>query len=416
MPQNSRLNRLKLWHDVDDLYVPIHHSRDLRDAINAWEPPTPVLLIEIPSDQNDCPTMPVQHCYNPELTDVFDFLAGFTLDSQPPPTLTIRTDESKPYYWLNIALTNGDHWSEVEAAYDLSNNSVTATISDSLSLILGFNIGPDPILDWRGIARSGIGLPETTYLVRGGGNERLEQYTSGYLTTSLTTTGQFTLTISPLELHLSAVPSMVLANPIATSTLHATLSDRLGHPAPDGTLVLFSTTAGAFPNELSTYNATSAAGQATAILSLGSGDDQAEISATVESITKSASVDVIHPSIALSVVPSQGALYSGQEVTYTYRFTNTGDIALTDIMVTDDNGTPGNGSDDHAVCGFPSLAPVGTQSCQRSTVVSQTITQTALVSALDPLGHDVNDIDFVTVQVLPVEDRTVFLPLILTTR
>jgi len=111
MPQNSQLIPIKMWHDQLDVLVPIHHSYDLRDAINNWNPLTPVVVID-PSI-GGCP--PRQHCYNPDPAEVFDFLAGFTLSPQSPLSLTIRTDESKPYYWLNLAQTGGDHWSENRA-------------------------------------------------------------------------------------------------------------------------------------------------------------------------------------------------------------------------------------------------------------------------------------------------------------
>ncbi|MBE9513440.1 MAG: prolyl oligopeptidase family serine peptidase, partial [Chloroflexi bacterium] len=46
MPQNSRLIPMKMWHYEEDILVPIHHSYDLRDAINSWNPPTPVVVVD----------------------------------------------------------------------------------------------------------------------------------------------------------------------------------------------------------------------------------------------------------------------------------------------------------------------------------------------------------------------------------
>jgi len=408
MPQNSRLIPIKMWHDVDDLYVPIYHSRDLRDAINAWAPQTPVLLIEIPSVQNACEPGEFEHCYTPELVDLFDYLESFTSSAQPPLSLTIRSDESKPYYWLDLALTGGDHWSEVETAYSLTSETVTATVSDDFPLTLGFNLGSASIVDSEGIGRSGLGLPATTYLIKGGGNYQLKPYTSGYLTTTLTTTGQYTLTISALAVNVSATP-VVSASPVQTSTVQATVSDRLGNPIPDGTTILFSTTAGTFPNGLSTYTTTSAGGQATTVLSLGSAAGPAEVTASVESATGSTTVEVIHPSIDLVVVPNQALIHSGQTVTYTYYLTNTGDVTLTAVTLMDDSGTPGNSSDDLTVCTGITLATGATRICSRSATLTQTTTNIATVTGQAPLGHDVTSSDSETVVVMLFKN---YLPLI----
>jgi pimeloyl-ACP methyl ester carboxylesterase len=296
MPQNSRLIPIKMWHDKDDLLVPIHHSMDLKEAINSWNPPTPVTLIEVPSDDNNCPPDSqgdLEHCYNPPPADIFDFLSGFTLNTGPPLSLTIRTDESKPYYWLNLAQTGGDHWSEVEAAYSLANKTVTATISDTQPLTLAFNLGSTPIMG-RVIERPGMGLPATTYLLNEGDNDKLEDYTSGYLTTTLTTIGQFSLTISAIDVEVSADPSVISGGQTATSTITAVVKDQLNNPVPDGTTIEFSTTEGTFPNESSSYPTTTMGGQAAVTLTLDSMANLAEVVASVWSVTGSTSVDIMY--------------------------------------------------------------------------------------------------------------------------
>jgi pimeloyl-ACP methyl ester carboxylesterase len=305
VPQNSRLIPIKMWHDVEDELVPIHHSRDLRDAIDRWDPITPVTLIEIGVAENECPEGSFEHCYNPDPPEVFDYLEGFTLSSQPPLSLTIRTDESKPYYWLNFAQTGGDHWSEVVAAYRPAGKTVTATISETQALTLAFNLGSTPTTG-RVMERPGMGLPATTYLVHGGGNYRLENYTSGYLTTSLNTTGQFTLTISAIRVEVSPDPTVVSAGRVVTSTITALVRDQLNTPVPDATLVEFSTTVGTFPNGGSTYVTTTTGGQATAILSLGPAPGLAEISARVERVTGSTAVIVEPVKVYIPMVTRNG--------------------------------------------------------------------------------------------------------------
>lgn len=287
MPQNSRLVPLKMWHDVQDELVPIHHSRDLRDAINRQHPPIEVILVEV--DENSCPEF-YNHCLSPDSDEVFDYLAGFTLSSQPPPSATIRTDESKSYYWLNLVQTGSDHWSEIQTTYDAVQATVTATVSDTQPLTAAFNLGSTPTTG-RVTEQPGMGLPATSYLVSGGGNYKLEDYTSGYLTTPLTITGQFSLTISAITVEVSAEPSTI--SPGQVTTITAVVRDHLGKPAPDGTSVRFFTTNGTFPNTSSVYTTTTAGGQADAVLTIDSAGDRVEITASVGSVVGSTLVDAI---------------------------------------------------------------------------------------------------------------------------
>jgi pimeloyl-ACP methyl ester carboxylesterase len=183
---------ISMTHSISDTLVPIHHSRDLRDAINSYGPDQPAFLFEDTVIGPTCPP-PKYHCYEPDPAAVFNFLEPFTLNNNPT-HINITTDESKSYYWMNLAQTGGDHWSQIEVTYYPVSSTVAATISDTNPLTVAFNLGSTPIMGI--IEQPGMGLPATTYLVKGGGNSYLHNYTSGYLTTTLTTTGQFTLTIS----------------------------------------------------------------------------------------------------------------------------------------------------------------------------------------------------------------------------
>jgi plastocyanin len=53
----------------------------------------------------------------------------------------------------------------------------------------------------------------------------------------------------------------------------------------------------------------------------------------------------------------------GSPITWTYTFTNTGDVTLFDVTVMDDNGTPSESDDDWVVCTFDYLDPDGSDSC-----------------------------------------------------
>ena len=399
MPQNSRSIPLHMWHNESDLLVDVHHSLDLADAIDGWNPTIAVTVTTVVSA--GC-TDEYKHCYDPGLDDVFDYLSGFATNSQPPLSLTLRTDESKPYYWLNFAQTGGDHWSEVEAMYSPADEAMTVNISDTQPLSLGVNLGSIPITGTAGLGQSGLGLPATTYLVNGGGNYELVDYTSGYLTISLSTTGQSSLTISALTAELSANPAMVSGWHTTTSTVTAMFRDHLDNPVPDGTSVQFSATAGTFPNARSTFTQTVSGGQGmiTTTLTLTPTAGPAEIIASVESITGATSITAIYPAIDVRVTPTQPFIYSERSVTLTYQLTNTGDAGLTGVTLIDDNGTPGISGDDITICTDVTLETWETATFRRSTSPEQDATHTATVTGQDPLGNDVTDVDATTVQVI----------------
>jgi pimeloyl-ACP methyl ester carboxylesterase len=187
---------ISMTHSISDVSVPITHSRDLRNAINTYGPDR---LASIYEDTLVGPTCPPQyHCYDPDHTAVLNFFAPFTLNNNPT-HIDIATDESKSYYWLNIAQTGGAHWSQVEVTYYAITKTVVAVISDTNPLTLGFNLGSVPIAGAAGIGQPGMGLPAATYAVVGGGNNYQVNYASGYLTVTLNTTGQYSLTISAVR-------------------------------------------------------------------------------------------------------------------------------------------------------------------------------------------------------------------------
>lgn len=80
----------------------------------------------------------------------------------------------------------------------------------------------------------------------------------------------------------------------------------------------------------------------------------------------------------------------GEMVSYEYSVTNTGELALAQVSITDDNGTPGYASDDVQVCLLPGLLKPGASAiCTWSTFVGSGRTNIATASgiAVDPYGR-----------------------------
>lgn len=113
---------ISMTHSVDDALVPVHHSRDLRDAINGYGPDRVALLYEDTVVGPTCP--PYSHCLVPDPAAVLGFLSAYTLDNAPAGVIA-TTDESKAFYWLNLVQSGGAHWSKVEAIADPATESVT---------------------------------------------------------------------------------------------------------------------------------------------------------------------------------------------------------------------------------------------------------------------------------------------------
>ncbi len=102
-------------------------------------------------------------------------------------------------------------------------------------------------------------------------------------------------------------------------------------------------------------------------------------------VTGDAAVDVIHPAVEISQVATPTQVREGDTVTLTVTATNTGDVPLTAVAVTDDL-VPG--------CAKPlgTLSP-GTAQTYTCTTVAGTggLTTTANISGTDPLGRPVAD-------------------------
>ncbi len=283
--RNYRQVPLALTHSQNDLLVPVSHSLELRDAVNSFAPLQAAgLTIDTVvgptcTDRGGSDPTPYYHCFENDPTSVFNFLAPLTRTGSPS-QLRIVTDQSKTFYWLKISQTGDEHWSSIDLFTDGANQTVRATVNDPNPLTLGFNLGATPITEI--LPQPGIGFAATTYLVNVQGQPAyVANYSGGYLNTALSATGQYSLTISALEVAVSASPATRPAGTPVVSAITVLVRDKLGQPAPDQTPVLLTTTAGTFPNSAATVTATTSNGQATVNLSLSATDGVAQVTAAV---------------------------------------------------------------------------------------------------------------------------------------
>lgn len=107
-----------------------------------------------------------------------------------------------------------------------------------------------------------------------------------------------------------------------------------------------------------------------------------------------AGVDVIHPTIEIAKIPDTQMVRSNSTVTFTIAITNTGDVTLTDVSVSD----PLVGNCDR---GYAELAATDSRSytCALNDVTDD-FTNAATVSGVSPLGDVVSDTDTASVHVI----------------
>jgi hypothetical protein len=381
-------------HSIYDELVPIAHSRDLRDGINSfgpdhwvdlWEEQASLLLCDRP-----------YHCLWPTESAVLDYLAGYRLNNTPS-RIRIAADESKAYYWMKVTQTGGDHWSYVDVTRDQDSPTVEVTTNDTYPLIIGLNLGSVSIQN-HVLWQPGLGLPATTYLVKGAGPDELVDYDSGYLTTQVNTTGQSTFTVSALDVDVTADPAVVSDEQAHVSTISIRVTDSTdqANPVLNGTEVQLYTTEGLFANGQKNQTLTTENGHAETTLTVQPTDDLAEITATVRQATGTATVNVVKPAIGLELTLESQTVYAGVPFNLDYRVTNTGDGTLDSVTVTDDNGVGGQTT----VCLGFDLAPGESTVCQRQFRLYSSTTVHAQVSGQDPLGEVVTDNDSTSIAVI----------------
>ena len=388
---------ITITHSYNDILVPITHSIRLRDKVIGFGPDQdPVLTVDTTTNDSNCPASgsnptSYYHCYQPDPSDVLDFLAQFTLNNTPD-HINITTDESKAFYWLAFSQSGPDHLSQAEVWVDAVEETVTAHISDTYSLDLGFNLGTDPLTET--LSQPGMGFAATTYLINEEGQTPyLDTYTSGYFTPTLNSTGQYSLTIAAVDLQLAADPAGIPAGQGGTSTITTTVQDRLGNLAPNNTPVTLTTTAGTFTGGVTTIVLNTLNGQAVTSLTLAPSDPSAQIEATVLTANASTTVVVGGQDIAVAMSASPAEIFNGETVTFSYQISNTSDITLTNVVLSDNYG-PVSG------CNNVTLVPAQLMSCgPRNASPSQTVSNLATVNGNVIMGGLVSDTDSVVVTV-----------------
>lgn len=139
---NLRNLPVAIIHGDADTTVPPHHAQDFYNALQA-----------------NAPRRAELHWYSGNHGDeplpfggewAADFMQAYTrLDN--PTSLRLRTDESKPFYWLDIGKHSTQSWTEAAADVDISGKYINVTVTDTLSLDLSFDLGRmglDPFISY----------------------------------------------------------------------------------------------------------------------------------------------------------------------------------------------------------------------------------------------------------------------------
>ena len=194
MPGNLVSMPLALVHGSADDKVPVHHSEDLYAAVQGRGGQ----LVESFWHEGGHEGSPP---YGSEWA--LGWLANHVRDPWPA-HLDIRSDETKSYYWLDIAQTGGDHWTDVLADAEGATQSISATVSDTHTVSLTVDL-------------AGAGLPvDLPYMVL------LQPLPGGDPATSTVTptAGRLLVSIPPGEhqLLLQAIPPTPTATATPTNT------------------------------------------------------------------------------------------------------------------------------------------------------------------------------------------------------
>ncbi|TFH42441.1 MAG: DNRLRE domain-containing protein [Lysobacterales bacterium] len=138
MPMNLRNLPTVIVHGLQDAVVLYHHASDLKAGMDAWDPV-------------DVELYPYEGGHEADHPDwgAHGILAFFDkhVRNERPLRVVVRTDEPKPYYWLDIAYAHTypveDHWTFVDATLNPGTQTITIDVRDERSVPIPVNITLD---------------------------------------------------------------------------------------------------------------------------------------------------------------------------------------------------------------------------------------------------------------------------------
>jgi hypothetical protein len=165
------------------------------------------------------------------------------------------------------------------------------------------------------------------------------------------------------------------------------------------------------PGEVWAYTCATTLSESTVNAATVTSVDSAE--GTVEAVA-TASVTVISPSISLSKIASAEVVTAGEVVTYTYTVINTGDDALTGVVVSDNKCAPVSGPVEASGNGDDILDPNEVWVYVCPTTLEENTTNTGTATGTDSLGNPVTATDTASVLVIAPapEEYITYLPLV----
>ncbi|NLG50066.1 MAG: alpha/beta fold hydrolase [Chloroflexi bacterium] len=128
MAMNLRHVPTVIIHGTQDKTVPFHHAKDLYERMLLYGAEN-VALYEYEGghmDENPAGWDPAR---------ILSFFEQYELNRNPL-SVTVRTDEAKPYYWLDIKYVNqyeAQHWTLVNATYDPETRTIVVDVYDDLA-------------------------------------------------------------------------------------------------------------------------------------------------------------------------------------------------------------------------------------------------------------------------------------------
>ena len=152
MAMNLRNLPTIIIHGTTDTVVPYHHATDLKAALDGLVPPqlyAAQLYDYVGGHDDDHPVWTT--------TRILEEFSKYTLTTSPS-LVTVRTDEPKAYYWLEVAYVNTwdpQRWTNIRAERDVEAQAVVLDILDQ---------GQKPIILTLDLAKAGL-LTSGDYVV-----------------------------------------------------------------------------------------------------------------------------------------------------------------------------------------------------------------------------------------------------------